>query len=127
MASRLRGDLAPEVPRVDLEAADVDRAARGPVPARKAGGSVSAGPQSLMQFLPIGREDSPETASNEMREETRWIGKPWRRIELLRHRYFYKGENFTTERTLSIHLGSRRLGLFLTLILVRAPGYDYSE
>lgn len=82
---------------------------------------------SLFHARLLGREDSPETDWNPMREESRWVGKPWRRIELLTRRHFWKGEQCAVERDLTLHLGSRKFGLFVTLILSRQPGYDYSE
>src|SRR5205085_734763 len=41
LATRLRGDPTRALPAGELRRADADRAARGPVPARQAGGSVS--------------------------------------------------------------------------------------
>lgn len=81
-------------------------------------------PSSLFQFLPIGREDSPETEWNQMREEARWVGKPWRRIELLTRRFFYKGEQHEVERDVTIHFGLRRFGIGFTFIVTRGvPEY----
>ncbi len=79
-------------------------------------------------FAPlVGREDSPATDWNPMLEQTRWIGKPWRRIELLRRRHFYKGECVDEGFDLTVHVGSRRLGLGFTLILMRQTVLDYSD
>lgn len=36
---------------------------------------------------------------NGMIEETAWIGKPWRRIELLTHRFFWKGDEAAEDVT----------------------------
>lgn len=68
------------------------------------------------------RERRPQT-----RETRRWIGKPWRRIELLTHRHFYKGEQVGQNRDLTLHLGSRRLGLSVTLIFGKHDVLDYSD
>jgi len=61
------------------------------------------------------------------RETTRWIGKPWRRIELLTNRHFYKGEQVGQDRDLTLHLGLRRLGLSVTLIFGKHDVLDYSD
>ena len=60
-------------------------------------------------------------------EAATWIGKPWRRLELLRTRTFYKGKCVDTQRTWSLNLGSVRLGLHLNVSLTRAVGADYSD
>lgn len=73
---------------------------------------------------PIGRERMPD--GNGMVEEMAWVGKPWRRIELLTHRFFWKGEETERSRTLTFHLGQRHGGFNITLILARGH-YDYSE
>ena len=80
---------------------------------------------SPFSFL-VGREVSPETEFNSLREEQAWIGKPWRRIELLTQRHFWKGEQTEVNRTLTLHLGRKRGGFNVTLILSR-DHYDYSE
>jgi len=74
----------------------------------------------------IGREVSPETEWDGLREEQAWIGKPWRRVELLTHRHFWQGEQIEVDRTLTLHLGRKRGGFSVTLILSR-DHYDYSE
>jgi hypothetical protein len=74
----------------------------------------------------IGREDSPATQWNDLAEEIRWIGKPWRRIELLTQRHYWKGEQTEVNRTLSFHLGRRGGGFNATLTLSH-DHYDYSE
>lgn len=74
----------------------------------------------------IGREDW-SAFGPDGREERRWIGKPWRRIELLRHRSFYKGEEVECARDLSFHFGFRRLGLGFTFTVIKANYLDYSE
>jgi len=61
------------------------------------------------------------------RETIRWIGKPWRRVELLTLRHFYKGGQVSQNRDLTLHLGLRRLGLSVTLILGKHDVLDYSE
>lgn len=75
----------------------------------------------------IGHEVSPATDWSPVHEETRWIGKPWRRIELLTRRHFYKGEQVDVGRDLTVHVGSRRLGFGVTLIVMRQRGFDYSD
>lgn len=76
----------------------------------------------------IGREDSPATAWDQTSESVRWIGKPWRRVESVVNRTYWKGECVNTDRTLSLHVGSRRLGVGVTLMLLRSPGMcGYSE
>jgi hypothetical protein len=74
----------------------------------------------------VGREDFTGFGPDQ-REEHRWIGKPWRRVELVRNLVFYRGELIDVGRTLSIHLAIRRLGLALSLTLVRQSALDYSE
>jgi hypothetical protein len=61
------------------------------------------------------------------RQTLRWIGKPWRRIELLTHRHFYKGEQVGRGRDLSLHLGLHRFGLCVTLIFGKHDVLDYSD
>ncbi len=74
----------------------------------------------------VGRDDWPPTEWDSSGELTRWVGKPWRRIEVVTRTYTWKGETEVTDRTVQLHLGSRRLGLAMTLILSRTQ-YDYSE
>lgn len=74
----------------------------------------------------VGREDSPATAWDNHSEHLRWVGKPWRRIELLTHRHYWNGEQTEVDRTLTMHLGRKRGGLSATLAL-SLDGYDYSE
>ena len=84
--------------------------------------------ERLWRCLPIGRSDSsPFGSDNDSLEEIRWIGKPWRRIELLTNRYFYKGEQIEAIRDLTFHIGSRRLGVFATVILSRNRGFAYED
>jgi hypothetical protein len=73
----------------------------------------------------IGREVSDW--GDHHREEISWIGKPWRRVTLLTHRYFWREEQFDVERDLSFHLGLRRFGLFFTFTIAHQSGYDYSD
>jgi hypothetical protein len=75
----------------------------------------------------VGHSVSPEQNWNPTREESRWIGKPWRRIELLTQRQFYRGEEVGRDRDVTVHLGLRRLGLSLTLILGKHDVLDYSD
>lgn len=65
--------------------------------------------------------------AGEQEEDTRWIGKPWRRLELLVQRSFYKGECVDTTWTASASLGLRRLGWHLHVALTRSVGMDYSD
>lgn len=74
----------------------------------------------------VGREDSSLFGAD-AREERRWIGKPWRRVELLTNRHFWKGEECSLTRDLTLHLGLRRLGFGLTVSFHRADVLDYSE
>jgi len=76
---------------------------------------------------PLGFSESPEQDWSPRRETSRWIGKPWRRIELLTVRDFWKGEEVGRSRALTIHFGLRRLGLGFTLILMKADVLDYSD
>lgn len=73
----------------------------------------------------IGREvtDYP----GDTQEDVTWVGKPWRRIERLVTRYFYKGEQVGENRDLTVHLGSRRFGRSVTLIFGKHDCLDYSE
>lgn len=74
----------------------------------------------------VGREDS-SVFGPDGREERRWVGKPWRRIELLTNRYFWKGTEHDRSRDLTFHFGFRRLGLGFTFIVSTASRLDYSE
>jgi len=86
----------------------------------------------------IGREDSSVFGADH-REEVRLIGKPWRRVELLRNRYFYKGEQVEVTRDLTAHeqvevtrdltahVGFRRLGIGFTFSIVQASYLDYGD
>jgi hypothetical protein len=69
------------------------------------------------------------TASHDgaLQEDIRWIGKPWRRLELLNHRYYYRGECIETTWTASASLGLRRLGWHLHFALTRDRDQNYSE
>lgn len=68
------------------------------------------------------REQRPQR-----RETLRWVGKPWRRIELLTHRHFYKGEQVGQDRDLTLHLGLCKFGLCVTVTLGKHDVLDYSE
>ena len=74
----------------------------------------------------VGRQDWSPFGSDG-REERRWIGKPWRRIELLTTRTYWKGDEIDTARDLSIHFGLRRLGLAFTFSVCRQSVLDYSD
>jgi hypothetical protein len=74
----------------------------------------------------VGRADSSLFGSDS-REERRWIGKPWRRVELLTTRTYWKGEEVDTARDLTFHFGLRWLGLAFTFIIVRQSCIDYSD
>ncbi len=76
---------------------------------------------------PLGFAESPETDWSQTRETNRWIGKPWRRIELLTNRNFYKGREVGRNRDLTVHFGLRRLGIGVTLILMKVDALDYSD
>lgn len=75
----------------------------------------------------IGRSVSPETTWSPVRESEVWIGKPWRRISLLVIRHFYKGEEVDRSRDLTLHLGLRRLGFYVTLAVGKHTVLDYSD
>lgn len=60
-------------------------------------------------------------------EETRWIGKPWRRLESLATRTFHEGECIDVSRHWSAHLGIRRFGVAFTFSVTRQSVLDYSK
>lgn len=74
----------------------------------------------------IGREDNWSFQRDHL-EQIRWIGKPWRRIELLVNRHYWRGDQAEVNRDLTFHLGSRRLGVYVQFAIGRIPGLDYSE
>jgi hypothetical protein len=74
----------------------------------------------------VGREDWMGFGPDD-REERRWIGKPWRRVELLTNRTFWKGEEIDTARDLTFHVGSRQLGLAFTFTVTKHSVLDYSD
>lgn len=76
----------------------------------------------------IGREDSQVFGADSL-EERRWIGKPWRRLELMTNRTFWRGEEVdgSRSRDMSVHIGLRRLGIGLTLAVTKAPCLDYDD
>lgn len=78
---------------------------------------------------PFGHEVAKywQNQRDDHQEETRWIGKPWRRIELLTTRSFYKGECVDTIRHFTVSLGCRRLGLHTQFSFTHQLGLDYSE
>lgn len=74
----------------------------------------------------IGKEVSRDHDGSHV-ETIRWIGKPWRRIELQVDDFYWKGERSERTWSLSIHVGFRRLGIFFHWSISRSAGYDYSE
>lgn len=74
----------------------------------------------------VGRQDSPRIGQGHV-EEIRWIGKPWRRVELLTNRFFWKGEQVDVTRDLTFHAGLRRLGLAFTFTVIRTASFDYTD
>jgi hypothetical protein len=73
----------------------------------------------------IGRETNDDGQG--MVQTLRWIGKPWRRIELLVSEFYWKGELAERSWDLTLHLGSRRLGWAVTWSISRSAVMDYSE
>jgi hypothetical protein len=67
---------------------------------------------------PFGRENV---------EHAWWIGKPWRRVELLVHDIYFRGARVDRSYDLSVHLGILRLGLGGELRVFYAAGFDYSD
>lgn len=65
--------------------------------------------------------------ANEHVEDVRWIGKPWRRLELFINRHYWKGELVERSWTASLTVGLRRLGWTLQFSLTRDRVQDYSE
>lgn len=74
----------------------------------------------------VGRETTSDFRG-ENREDARWVGKPWRRLDLFVWETFRKGERVDRSWEASVNLGSRRLGFNLRLALTRQVGMDYSE
>jgi hypothetical protein len=72
----------------------------------------------------VGREDGGSATAWSW--ESRWVGKPWRRVELATHRFTWKGVTEVTDQTLTLHLGWPRFGVSVTLVMARGA-YDYSE
>jgi len=75
----------------------------------------------------VGRQVSGPLYNGDMEENIAWIGKPWRRLELLVQRTFWKGECVDRTWTASASLGLRRLGWHLHIALTRQVGQDYSD
>jgi hypothetical protein len=75
---------------------------------------------------PVGLGSNTVSGEVSTREEICWVGKPWRRVELLTQRYFWNGVETEVNRTLTVHLGWPRFGLSVSLTLSR-DHYDYSE
>lgn len=73
----------------------------------------------------IGHETSAD--GNGMVESAHWIGKPWRRVELLVNDFYWKGVRSDRTWDLSLSLGFRRLGLFFHWSMARSRGFDYSD
>lgn len=63
--------------------------------------------------------------NNQSIQDSRWIGKPWRRISLLVNYYIWKGEASLDSWSFSLHF--RIFGLMFLWDITRAPGYDYEE
>lgn len=76
---------------------------------------------------PFGHSVAPEATWSPIREEERWVGKPWRRIALLTLRHFYQGEECDRSRDLTFHVGLRRLGFAVTLSLGKHTVLDYTD
>lgn len=74
----------------------------------------------------IGYERSP-SYDGSIVEICRWIGKPWRRIELLSNEYWHKGEMVERTWDLSFSIGLRRIGVFFHWNISRSRGFDYSD
>lgn len=62
---------------------------------------------------------------NQNIEDSRWIGKPWRRISTLFTYHIWKGEVSREFWSLTVHV--RIFGVGFTWDITRAPGYDYEE
>lgn len=75
----------------------------------------------------VGKSDSFVFSKDDHQEIAHWIGKPWRRVELLIHRFFYKGEMVDRTWDLTFHLGLRRLGVGFTFSVIRSRSLDYSD
>ena len=60
------------------------------------------------------------------RERSWWIGKPWRRLEVLRQDHLYKGEVTSTTWDVTLHVALFRRIAF-TFSLLRDSWIDYSE
>ena len=75
---------------------------------------------------PVGRDLWP-AGQDGHEEDCRWIGKPWRRLELLINRHFWQGELVERNWTASVTLGLRRLGWTLQFSLTRDQVQDWSE
>lgn len=82
--------------------------------------------KSVVSTWPVGRQDTPAFGSDHI-EELRWLGKPWRRIELMTNRFFWKGEQTEVTRDLTLHIGFRRLGLGFTFSVMKASVLDYGD
>jgi hypothetical protein len=75
----------------------------------------------------IGRSVTPAIHPNDSSEHLAWVGKPWRRVELLTHRDFYGGREVDRDTACTVHVGLRRLGLHATLTVGRQTVLDYSD
>lgn len=74
----------------------------------------------------IGKEVSRDHDGSHV-ETSRWIGKPWRRIELVVTDFYWKGERADRTWDLSFSVGFRRLGFFFHWSIARSVGFDYSD
>lgn len=78
-------------------------------------------------WVPFVAHSDEKGYSDGVRERSWWIGKPWRRVELLRIDSFYRDELVDSQYVLSVSLGSSRLGWHVHGALTRAVGMDYSD
>lgn len=67
------------------------------------------------------------SSTGDVLETARWIGPPWRRVELLVQDTHYRGERIDRTWILSWTLGLRRLGLHFDGAVGWARVLDYSE
>lgn len=77
-------------------------------------------------FWPIGYEGSGVFGSDSIQRQW-WIGKPWRRAEVMLTDSYYRGERVDRVTDVSLHIGSRRLGIHATIMLGHQTAMDYSE
>lgn len=80
-----------------------------------------------MRFVGRAISRSKQSRDSEQVESSWWVGKPWRRVEMLVLDSYFNGERSCREFTVSVGLGSRRFGWHMAGSLTRAPGFDYSD